>query len=100
MPRSFGWYTKSDMPRTVPDILIWARETAGLSVEAAAKKLGVSSDRLISFEAGKREPTRQQLVAMSKRYHRPLLAFYLPKKPKGRSSARLSIAAGAATSWR
>lgn len=69
------------MPRTVPQVLIWARETAGLSVEAAAKRLGVSVRRLTEFEAGEREPTRNQLVAMSKRYHRPLLAFYLPKPP-------------------
>jgi len=69
------------MPRVVPEVLIWARETAGLSVEAAAKKLGVSAGRLAEFEAGQREPTRNQLVAMSKRYHRPLVAFYLKKPP-------------------
>jgi Zn-dependent peptidase ImmA (M78 family)/transcriptional regulator with XRE-family HTH domain len=69
------------MPIVVPRVLIWARETAGLSVEAAAKKLGISAHRLAAFEAGEREPSRQQLVAMSKRYHRPLLAFYLPKPP-------------------
>lgn len=69
------------MPRIVPQVLVWARETAGLSVEAAAKKLGVSVRRLQEFETGEREPTRNQLVAMSKRYHRPLLAFYLPKPP-------------------
>ncbi len=69
------------MPRTVPRVLIWARETAGLSVEAAAKKIGISARRLTEFEAGEREPSRNQLVAMSKRYHRPLLAFYLPRPP-------------------
>jgi Zn-dependent peptidase ImmA (M78 family) len=69
------------MPRIVPEVLIWARETAGLSVEAAAKKLGVSAHRLSEFESGEREPTRNQLVAMSKRYYRPLVAFYLSKKP-------------------
>jgi Zn-dependent peptidase ImmA (M78 family) len=69
------------MPRIVPQVLIWARETAALSVEAAAKKLGVSTQRLMEFEAGEREPTRNQLVAMSRRYHRPLLVFYLPKPP-------------------
>lgn len=69
------------MPRIAPEVLIWARETAGLSVDAAAKKLGVSAHRLSEFEAGEREPTRNQLVAMSKRYHRPLVAFYLSKRP-------------------
>ena len=70
------------MPRVVPRILTWARDTAGLSVEAAAKKLGISAQRLAAFEAGEREPTRHQLVAMAKRYHRPLLVFYLPGPPR------------------
>jgi Zn-dependent peptidase ImmA (M78 family)/transcriptional regulator with XRE-family HTH domain len=69
------------MPRIVPEVLIWARETAGLSVEAAAKKLGVSANRLTEFEQGTREPTRNQIVAMAKRYYRPLVTFYLSKKP-------------------
>ena len=76
------------MPRIAPQVLIWARETAGLSVEAAAKKLGVSAQRLAAFEAAEREPTRQQIVAMSKRYHRPLLAFYLPKPPNDAEQPR------------
>jgi Zn-dependent peptidase ImmA (M78 family)/transcriptional regulator with XRE-family HTH domain len=69
------------MPRVVPEVLIWARETAGLSVEEAAKKLGVSPRRLSEFEKGEREPTRNQIVAMSKRYYRPLVTFYLSKRP-------------------
>lgn len=69
------------MPRIAPEVLIWARETAGLSLEAAAKKLGVSAHRLSEFERGEREPTRNQLVAMSKRYYRPLVTFYLSKRP-------------------
>jgi Zn-dependent peptidase ImmA (M78 family)/transcriptional regulator with XRE-family HTH domain len=69
------------MPRVVPQVLIWARETAGLSLEAAAKRLGVSARRLSEFETGEREPTRNQIMAMSKRYYRPLVAFYLSTKP-------------------
>ncbi len=69
------------MPRTDPKVLTWARETAGFSVEAAAKKLGISAQRLAAFETGEREPTRQQIVAMARRYHRPLVAFYLPAPP-------------------
>ena len=61
--------------------MIWARETAGLSVEAAAKKLKISPGRLADFESGEREPTRNQIAAMSKRYYRPLVTFYLSKKP-------------------
>ena len=71
------------MPQVNPDILIWARETAGLSIEEAAKKLGLSRpDRLKALEVGEREPSRRQLVNMSEKYRRPLLTFYLPRPPR------------------
>ena len=71
------------MPKINADILIWARDTAGLSQEEAAKKLGLSgTDRLEELESGKRDPSRRQLLNMSEKYRRPLLTFYLPKRPK------------------
>lgn len=71
------------MPTVNPDILIWARETAGLSKEEAAKKLGLSGpDRLQALETGERDPSRRQLVKMSEKYHRPLLTFYLSDPPQ------------------
>lgn len=69
------------MPRVNPEVLIWARESAGLSVEGAAKKLALNTDTLAAFERGQNEPSRKQIVRMSERYRRPLLAFYLPKPP-------------------
>ncbi|MBR0747364.1 ImmA/IrrE family metallo-endopeptidase [Bradyrhizobium japonicum] len=76
------------MPSVNPDILRWARETAGLSVEDAAAKLdlkdarGVTgADRLAALEAGEREPSRPLLVRMAKQYRRPLLAFYMAAPP-------------------
>jgi Zn-dependent peptidase ImmA (M78 family) len=73
------------MPSVNPSILVWARETAGLSVEAAAEKLGLSGpDRLQALETGQQPPTRRQLVNMSEKYHRPLLTFYLPNRPQDR----------------
>jgi Zn-dependent peptidase ImmA (M78 family)/transcriptional regulator with XRE-family HTH domain len=73
------------MPEINPGILIWARETAGLSLEDAAKKLGMSGpDRLEALEVGKRAPSRQQLAKMSDKYRRPLLSFYLPTPPPER----------------
>jgi Zn-dependent peptidase ImmA (M78 family)/transcriptional regulator with XRE-family HTH domain len=73
------------MPQINPDILIWARETAGLSVEEAARKLGLTGrERLEAIEAGKQSPSRRQLVNMAEKYHRPLLTFYLPKRPRER----------------
>ncbi|HEY0601879.1 MAG TPA: ImmA/IrrE family metallo-endopeptidase [Herpetosiphonaceae bacterium] len=77
------------MPAINPEILIWARETAGLSLEAAAHSLGFSNTRnktaaekLAVFESGEEEPSRQLLQKMSQRYRRSLLAFYLSAPPK------------------
>ncbi len=74
------------MPKVNPDILKWARETAGLSIEDAARKLGMSGDtaaeRLDALEEGKKDPTRPMLVKMSEKYRRPLLTFYLPNRPR------------------
>src|SRR5215470_8525273 len=73
------------MPRVNPEILRWARETAGLSPDEAARKLGMSGetaiDRLAALEKGVRDPTRAMLANMAEKYHRPLLTFYLPKPP-------------------
>ena len=67
-----------------PEILVWARETAGLSVADAARKLGLSDskrassiDKLVALESGVKEPTRAQVVKMAEKYRRPLLTFYL-----------------------
>lgn len=71
------------MPRVNPEILRWARETAGLSPAEAVRKLslrearGVApTDRLAALESGEVEPTRPMLVKMAKQYRRPLLTFY------------------------
>jgi len=71
-----------------PRILAWARETAGLSVEEAAEKLGLTSsarssaaEKLRALEAGQRAPTPQQLLRASALYRRPLIAFYLDEPP-------------------
>ena len=74
------------MPKINPQNLTWAREGAGLSLEEAARAIGLSGqeavERLAAMERGEREPTRRQLAEMAKRYHRPLLTFYLPAPPR------------------
>jgi len=76
------------MPKVNPDILRWVRETAGFTLEEAAKKLqlaearGLSSiNKLELLESGINEPTRSMLEKMAKQYRRPLLTFYLPQPP-------------------
>ena len=83
------------MPKVNPAILVWARETAGLPLAEAARKLGYKDSRrssaaskLAALENGATEPTRPQLTRMAQHYRRPLLAFYLPEPPaKGHRGA-------------
>lgn len=77
------------MPQVNPDILRWARETAGLTLEDAVGKLSikdarntVATDRLRALERGKTAPTRALLSRMAKQYRRPLLTFYLAQPPR------------------
>lgn len=76
------------MPKIKPEILIWARETANLTLEEAAKKLTIlktktspAENRLLEFEKTG-EISRSLLVKMSKVYRRPLLVFYMSSPPR------------------
>ena len=71
-----------------PKILVWARETAGLTIQGAVRKIGIKDaygvaavDRLAELERGEKAPTRSTLVKMAQHYRRPLLAFYLDDPP-------------------
>ena len=66
-----------------PSILAWARETAGLTFEETAERLGLSTsekssavEKLETFEAGETKPTRNQLLKIATLYRRPLTTFY------------------------
>ncbi len=76
------------MPRINPEILRWARETAGFELAEAAVRIALgpargveAAQRLAALEAGEVEPTRPLLVKMAKQYRRPLLTFYLSSPP-------------------
>lgn len=77
------------MTKINPLILKWARETAGLSIEEACEKLAIkdtklfhATEKLIALESGEFEPTRTLLEIMVKKYHRPLIVFYMPDIPQ------------------
>jgi Zn-dependent peptidase ImmA (M78 family)/transcriptional regulator with XRE-family HTH domain len=76
------------MPILNPEILSWARETAGLSLAQAADVIGIKesrgrtgAERLAALEAGNENVSRSQLVRMTKVYRRSLLVFYLEHPP-------------------
>lgn len=71
------------MPAINPNILAWARETAGLSLGDAARALGIASDdRLQALESGNEIPSRAVLLKMANKYRRSLLTFYLDAPPR------------------
>ena len=72
-----------------PELLVWARTTAGLKQAEAAAKVGLRDtktmpavERLAALERGDEAPTRVHLAKMAKCYRRPLLTFYLPAPPR------------------
>ncbi len=75
------------MPRTPialvrPDLLVWARESIGFTVEEAAAKLRQPAERLLAWESGAGRPTIAQLRTAASVYKRPLAVFYLSEPPR------------------
>ncbi len=75
------------MPRRVealikPELLIWARESAGFTLADAARKAKVNPEKLEQWEDGRARPTIPQLRELARIYKRPLAVFYLPVPPK------------------
>jgi len=77
------------MPAINPKILQWARTTAGLSPEVAARKLkineahGISGmERLAALEDGTWQSSSAMLRRMAEQYRRPLVSFYLEAVPR------------------
>jgi transcriptional regulator with XRE-family HTH domain len=77
------------MPAVNPDILHWARKTAGLSLDEAARAIDLQDahgitgpKRLEGLEKGEEEPSRPLLLRTAKAYRRSLLVFYLERPPE------------------
>ncbi len=71
-----------------PQLLVWARETAGLPLDTAAGKVGLRDtktatavQKLEAMESGAARPSRSTLLEMARHYRRPLIAFYLSRPP-------------------
>ncbi|MCY4021453.1 MAG: XRE family transcriptional regulator [Chloroflexi bacterium] len=68
--------------------LRWARDTAKLSRDDAAKKLNLTTskrstavEKLDKIENGDKPPTQSQLEKMANVYKQPVVAFYLDSQP-------------------
>ncbi len=64
-----------------PNILVWAHETAGLTLKEAATKINVVEHSLERIERGEKAPSHSMLLRMADKYRRPLLTFYLENIP-------------------
>jgi len=69
-----------------PDVVRWARETAGLSVDDVVEKINrvsVTADSVVAWEEGKTSPTFTQLERLAYEiYKRPLAIFFFPEPPR------------------
>jgi Zn-dependent peptidase ImmA (M78 family)/transcriptional regulator with XRE-family HTH domain len=74
--------TASDRVPVAPTVVAWARDSAGLRPDEAARRLGVSLARLQQWESGELEPTIKQLRRAANLYGRPLAVLLLPTPPR------------------
>lgn len=75
------------MPQSIPSlvephVLKWARESAGVTVEEAARKASVDVDRYLGWEKpGGEHPTLAKLRSLADMFKRPLSILLLPDPP-------------------
>lgn len=65
-----------------PEILRWARERAGLPVDALAKKLGTTAETVLDWEGGAARPTFRQAERFADAAHVPFGYLFLPEPPE------------------
>ncbi len=75
------------MPKRIPapvkpEVLVWARTSARLSLAQAARKIKLAEEQLEAWENGKVNPTIPQLRKLGEAYKRPIAVFFLSEPPK------------------
>ena len=65
-----------------PDILKWARERSGYTVEAIAAFLKKDASIVNDWEVGECAPTYVQLEKLADKYKRPIAIFFFPEPPE------------------
>lgn len=64
------------------EVLRWAREWRGRTVEGAAQRANVTPEKVRAWEAGDSVPTVRQARLLAALYERPFLEFFLSRIPK------------------
>ena len=66
-----------------PQVLVWARERAGLTVADVAAYIHKTPDEVAAWEGGTAWPTYRQLEKLAQGlFHRPVALFFLPAPPE------------------
>ena len=69
------------LAHVTPEVLRWARESVGYTIEDAARRINVSQEKLAGAEAGERMLTMRQAERAATVYDRPFAALFLPEAP-------------------
>ena len=64
-----------------PELLVWARKSAGLSLEKAESLTKIDSFTLEEWENGRDVPSLTELRKLGEAYKRPLAVFFLAEPP-------------------
>lgn len=65
-----------------PELVVWARERAGLSEEDLAKKMSVSPERLDDWQTGKASLTIREMEKLAQKTYTPLGYLFASKAPE------------------
>ena len=64
------------------EMLTWARERSGIAVPDFARKCGVTEDRLLEWESGKRAMTFNQAMRFAQKAYVPFGYLFLARPPE------------------
>ncbi|MFW6164472.1 MAG: ImmA/IrrE family metallo-endopeptidase [Planctomycetota bacterium] len=73
---------KTPVANVNPTVLRWARESAGIEMEAVARRLNVKPETVSNWEDGGASPTLGTLEKLAALYKRSLAALFLPRPPE------------------
>ena len=75
--------TRVEPPRAyiTPEVIVWARNRVGLTRAGASKRMGITEERLASWENGFSLPTLRQAESLAQKYYVPYGYFFLSNPP-------------------
>ncbi len=71
-----------DRADITPKLLKWARESAKMDPDTASAKVGVTTGKLLEWEAGTSLPTIRQAQTLARAYRRPFALLFLSDIPR------------------